>query len=269
VWAADWRSLDWHSPARWPHRYQTYGFEPPPSAAPWRGYGGASLLGPGAATASTAATAATRSVGNSGGHGRETVVLVPGLDGSTAYFRDRKLVSYSSSFDFFTEASRLWAPSLKQYSKPVGMCAISECHISFFFILFKNLVQLASLCVAAVVPELTAAGLKVVVFYLPLATPAGTAYPHPPLPSPLPHGLARARARAAPLDGSAATPAALAAEAGAAAGASGSRWSAFGRGLWGSSGVSGGDGEVAGTAYDLDYISAELQRVLLELQLVR
>jgi hypothetical protein len=156
---------------------------------------------------------------------------------------------------------------LKQYSKPVGLCAISECRISFFIFFFFYLVQLASLCVAAVVPELTAAGLKVVVFYLPLATPAGTAYPHPPLPSPLPHGFARARA--APLDGSAATPAALAAEAGAAAGASGSRWSAVGRGLLGSSGVSGGDGQVAGTAYDLDYISAELQRVLLELQLVR
>jgi hypothetical protein len=130
VWAADWRSLDWHSPARWPHRYQTYGFEPPPSAAPWRGYGGASLLGPGAATASTAATAATRSVGNSGGNGRETVVLVPGLDGSTAYFRDRKLVF--KFFRFFYRGFTVVGPFLETVVETRWI--VRHLRMSYFFL---------------------------------------------------------------------------------------------------------------------------------------
>lgn len=116
-------------------------------------------------------------------------------------------------------------------------------------------------CVAPpVVPELTALGLRVVVFYLPLASPAGTAYPHPPLPPPA-HG------RASPPDDATTAPAINPT---AAAGASGGLWGAFGRSFLGQSHVGRvNDGRVVGTVYDLDYISAELQRVLLELQLVK
>jgi len=90
------------APSHWPHRYKTYGFEPPPSssAKPWAGYGGSSIHG-GAAAAAAGGTGtgngyadSSRSSSDSGsgsGNGRETVVLIPGLDSSAAYFSDCKI----------------------------------------------------------------------------------------------------------------------------------------------------------------------------------
>jgi len=167
-----------------------------------------------------------------------------------------------------------------------------------FFVWFT----LSTLCVALhhrktahhkpVVPELTASGLRVVVFYLPLATLSGHAFPHPPLP--LPASASSSSSSSSGVEGSSATARrknASAAAVGRAAGApanpershefqnDSSSWSSFLPSLlkleewsdewrsWWKRGSS--DGMTADTVYDLDYISAELQRVLLELQLVK
>jgi len=87
------------APNHWPHRYKTYGFEPPASARPWEGYGGGSIYGGGVAAGRSSSRSSSSSgyedsysSGNGGfsGNGRETVVLIPGLDSSPVYFSDCK-----------------------------------------------------------------------------------------------------------------------------------------------------------------------------------
>jgi len=146
-----------------------------------------------------------------------------------------------------------------------------------------------------VVPELTASGLRVVVFFLPLATPSGHAFPHPPLPSPTSAASSGSNSRSSSTGSSTEkeatkkTFAAVAADAPGSNSASSSSnklmnlsaWSSALPSLFGletSSDVwswswwkssDSGEEMATDTVYDLDYISAELQRVLLELQLVK